>query len=261
MTRPDHVVVVTGGSGGLGRASCVAFGRRGAAVVVSGRSAAELARTVAEVRRAGGTAVAVPADVTSEDDVAELFRSAIARFGRVTAVVAAAGVGGVGPVPWPVERTTTEDWQSVLATNLRGTFLVARGAFRAMREDGGDLVTVVSARAGTQGQPYAAAYSASKQAVAGLSLALARQGAASGIRVQALFPDAIDTAMLTPGVLAGPRMPAEQVAEAIVALVDAPRTTELRLPLLTSLAGPRPSTHRLLARERRVPGDDAVTVP
>lgn len=248
MIRPTPLVVVTGGSGGLGRATCVALGGLGASVVVSGRSRPALDCTVAEVRLAGGVAHPVRADVRREEDVERLFRITADRFGPVTGVVMAAGVSGQGPVPRPVAQTTLEEWCTVLETNLRGVFLVARAAFAAMRDGGGDLVTIVSARAGTHGHPYAAAYSASKQAVAGLSLALAREGESHGIRVQALFPDAIDTPMLASGGLAGPRMPPHRVAAVVVDMITSPHAAQLRLPVLTSVAGPHPSTHGLQGR-------------
>lgn len=237
--------LVTGGSGGLGAAVCRTLADRGADVVVSGRDRDRIAGTVDAVRARGRTGVGLAADLRSPPEVDALVAAAVRALGGLDLVVAAAGVAGPAGVPRPVAGTSLDEWAGVLDTNLRGVFLLCRAAFVAMAGSGGDVVTVVSARAGTAGHPYAAAYSASKLGVAGLSEALAEAGRATGIRVQALFPDAVDTALLVGSAVRGPRLDPDRVAEVLADLVAAPADTALVAPLLTSPGAPRADTRRL----------------
>ena len=199
----DKVVLVTGGSSGIGRAACHAAAREGAAVVVVGRDAARVAETVAEAAALadGGpdAVLGVPADVRAEADVERMVRRAEERFGRVDALVASAGIGrgsqaGLGARP--VASLDAETWDEIIRTNLTGLFLSARAVLPAMlARQSGDIVAVGSSIAGTAGQPYAAAYCASKFGVRGLAASLREEVEPFGVRVHVVAPGVVDTPM------------------------------------------------------------------
>jgi 2-deoxy-D-gluconate 3-dehydrogenase len=242
-----RAVLVAGGSGGLGAAVCRVLAGRGAAIAVSGRDPVGIAASVASARGRGGHVVGLPADLRHADEVEALVAATVDELGALDVLVAAAGVAGPAGVPSPVARTSLADWATVLDTNLRGVFLLCRAVYPHLRGRGGDIVTIVSARAGTSGHPFAAAYSASKLGVAALAHELATAGHADGIRVHALFPDAIDTALLTSSGVPGPRLAPERVASVVADLLDVPRDANVVDPVLASPDGPWPSTRRLEA--------------
>jgi NAD(P)-dependent dehydrogenase (short-subunit alcohol dehydrogenase family) len=189
------ILLVTGGSRGIGAATARLAASRGYAVCLSYRSNAAAAEAVvADIERAGGEAFAVAADVAGEDDVLRLFETVDARPGRLAALVNNAGI---------LERQTTlvemdaARWQRVLATNVIGSFLCAREAVRRMSTRlggaGGAIVNVSSmaARLGSPGEYVD--YAASKGAIDSLTIGLAREVAAEGIRVNAVRPGVIYT--------------------------------------------------------------------
>ena len=189
------ILLVTGGSRGIGAATARLAAARGYAVCLSYRSnAAAAAAVVADIERAGGEALAVAADVASEADVLRLFETVDARLGRLTALVNNAGI---------LERQTTllntdaARWQRVLATNVIGSFLCAREAVRRMSTGlggaGGAIVNVSSmaAKLGSPGEYVD--YAASKGAIDSLTIGLAKEVAAEGIRVNAVRPGVIYT--------------------------------------------------------------------
>jgi len=189
------VLLVTGGSRGIGAATARLAAARGYAVCLSYRSnAAAAAAVVAGIERGGGEAIAVAADVAQEADVLRLFETVDARLGRLAALVNNAGI---------LERQTTlldtdvGRWQRVLATNVIGSFLCAREAVRRMSTRlggaGGAIVNVSSmaAKLGSPGEYVD--YAASKGAVDSMTIGLAREVAAEGIRVNAVRPGVIYT--------------------------------------------------------------------
>jgi NAD(P)-dependent dehydrogenase (short-subunit alcohol dehydrogenase family) len=186
----DNVTIVTGGSRGIGAAACVRLARDGHAVAVGFRRAAEAAQEVVEaVTAAGGRAIAVRADTSVEDDVVALFGTAAERLGPVTGLVNNAGIAA------PLARLAdveTEDLRRVMDVNVIGAFLCARQAARVMTA-GGAIVNV-SSTAATLGSPgNYIHYAASKAAVDALTLGLAKELAAGGIRVNGVAPGFVDT--------------------------------------------------------------------
>ena len=189
------ILLVTGGSRGIGAATARLAAARGYAICLSYRSNEAAAETVvADIERAGGEAVAVQADVASEADVLRLFAAVDAKPGRLAVLVNNAGI---------LERQTTlldmeaARWQRVLATNVIGSFLCAREAVRRMSTRlggaGGAIVNVSSmaARLGSPGEYVD--YAASKGAIDSMTVGLAREVAAEGIRVNAVRPGVIHT--------------------------------------------------------------------
>ncbi len=232
-----RVAIVTGGSGGIGRATCVALAREGARVVLVGRDPTRLQHALAEIGRQapGAPPLGLSLDVGREADMDTMARQTVERFGRIDILVACAGIarspGSPTALPRSLAQLTSREWDDVVTTNLTGTFLSNRAVLPAMtRQRSGTIVNVASSPAGVAGQPFAAAYCASKFAVVGLSEALAEEVAEDGIRVEVLFPDLVDTPLVRDTTLAarlGPSLPAERVAEVVVYLVTLPEDTVL----------------------------------
>lgn len=184
------VLLVTGGSQGIGAATARLGAARGYRVAFSYRSREDLAdRVVAEIGAAGGQVLAVQADVADEAAIVAMFDTVEAEFGVPSAVVNNGGV--TGPFA-TLDRVTTAILDDVLGVNVRGAFLVLREAARRMRE--GAAVVNVSSRASELGGPNEwIHYAASKGAVDTLTIGAAKELAAKGIRVNAVTPGLIDT--------------------------------------------------------------------
>ncbi|WP_437815937.1 SDR family oxidoreductase [Sorangium sp. So ce1078] len=189
------IMIVTGGSRGIGAATALLAASRGYAVAVSYlRDAGAAAGVVDEIRRRGGVALAVAADVSAEEDVVRLFQTVDGALGPVTALVNNAGVLDRQA---RLEDMTAARVQRILATNVVGAFLCAREAVRRMstrRGGAGGAIVNVSSRASQLGSPGEYIdYAASKAAVDTLTIGLAREVAAEGIRVNAVRPGIIAT--------------------------------------------------------------------
>jgi 3-oxoacyl-[acyl-carrier protein] reductase len=139
-------------------------------------------------------------------------------------------------VPYPVAQMPTGEWEAVIDTNLKGTFLSNRAVLRPMiRQRSGTIVNISSSPGGYQGQAFASAYCASKFGVAALSAALAEEVTGFGVRIQVLFPDAIDTPLLEKTTLSarlGTPLPPARVADLIVYMIALPEDTALLDPVI-----------------------------
>ncbi len=192
-------VLVTGAGSGIGRAVALAFAAEGARIVVAGRSRAPLDETVALIEAAGGTAVAVTADVSKAEEVKALVRTAVDRHGSLDVAVNNAGVflgGG------PVAELSEADWRTLLDINVTGVLLALQAEIAAMRgqEGGGAIVNIASNFGAHLRLPGVAGYLTTKAAVSALSRAAALDHIADGVRINAVSPGATDTTMsLLPG--------------------------------------------------------------
>ncbi len=192
---PHKVALVTGGSRGIGAACAVLAARRGYAVAVSYREdRAAAGGVVRSIEQAGGTAIAIPADVASEAEVVAMFATVDRELGRVTALVNNAGI--VAPAR-RVDQYDFERLQRVFATNVIGSFLCAREAIRRMSTrhggGGGGIVNMSSAAARLGAPNEYVDYAASKGAIDTMTIGLAKELAAEGIRVNAIRPGLIYT--------------------------------------------------------------------
>ncbi len=186
MDLEDKVVIVTGASRGIGRATAVEFGREGARLVLAARSEGDLEETEDLVEEVGGSAMVVPTDVTSEDDVGKLFDIAEQHYNDdIDVVVNNAGFG----VRKPLEDHSLEDFEKCIGVNVKGVFLCCREAVQRM---GDGVILNVASGAGKNGHPGMSVYSASKFAVVGFTEALA--GEWDG-KVMAPCPGPTDTDM------------------------------------------------------------------
>jgi len=231
-TRP--VLLVTGGSQGIGAATALLAAERGYAVGLSYLSAHDKARALVErITAGGGTALAVQADTADEPSVRALFTAVDAGLGRVAAVVNNAGVtGGLATL----DRVDSGILEAVLGPNVRGAFLVVREAVRRMATDlggqGGAIVNVSSRASELGGGGEWVHYAASKGAVDSMTIGAARELAPRGIRVNAVNPGLIETelhaksgapdrvARLVAGVPAGRAGSAAEVARVILWLLS-----------------------------------------
>lgn len=184
---PGKIAIVTGSSSGIGKAIALRFGEEGARVVVAARREQLCEEVAGQIRRNGGECVSIPTDVTDEHQVEHLVAETIRLFGRLDILINNAGIGGGGHI----ETTRTEDFDRVLATNLRGTFLCARAGFRAMRKRGGGIIINMSSVCGVDAWAGTGTYSASKYGIMGLTKALADEGRRFGIKASAICPGGV----------------------------------------------------------------------
>src|ERR1700691_2755624 len=191
MSNP--VVLITGALTGIGRAAAVAFAKKGAKVVVAGRRDEAGKALVEELRAFGTEPEFINADVRKEDDVRALVDKTVARFGRLdVAVNNAATEGQVGPIT----VQTAESYAATFDTNVLGVLLSMKHEMRVMQPQGSGSIVNLSSTMGQRGAPGASLYTASKHAVEGLTKSAALEGAASGIRVNAVAPGPVQTELL-----------------------------------------------------------------
>jgi NAD(P)-dependent dehydrogenase (short-subunit alcohol dehydrogenase family) len=191
-TMTGKVALVTGGSSGIGRATCVRFAQEGAAVVVAARRAAEGEQTAQLVREAGGETLFVRTDVARPADVQALVTACLARYGHLD--YACNNAGTEGPVG-PLAECSEAEWDAIMGTNLKGTWLCMKAELPPMRAQGGGAIVNVASVAGLIGFPRLGPYVATKHAIVGLTKTAAMEHAQDRIRVNVVCPGLIDTAM------------------------------------------------------------------
>ena len=189
-----RVALVTGGGSGIGRGIALGLADKGVRVAVCGRRAELLEETVARIREHGGSAMAIPADVTKRDEVERLVASVVNEWGQIDILVNNAGVSGRTPMDDPDDSR----WLNILDVNLTGSYLCSKVVLPHMQDPG--RIINMSSVLGRFGVPGYAAYCTAKHGILGFTKALALEVAGRGITVNAICPTWVDTAMARQGI-------------------------------------------------------------
>jgi NAD(P)-dependent dehydrogenase (short-subunit alcohol dehydrogenase family) len=188
-----RIALVTGAASGIGKAIAIAFAREGADVIVADKVAEiHAAEVLAGIRGHGGEALFVHTDVSNEESVRSMADAALARFGRVDILVNNAGIFTESLI----ENMPIDDWDRVVNTNLRGTFLCTRALIGQMLDRGDGRIINIASQLGQVGGKSVGHYAASKAGIIGLTKSLAREVAPRGVLVNAIAPGPIETPML-----------------------------------------------------------------
>ena len=212
MIRFDYsgrVALVTGGSSGIGLVTARAFARAGAAVVIAARGEEAGLRACMDVEGAGGRALFVQTDVRDEASVARVVERATKHFGRLDFAANCAGIGGDMA---PLEHSSQQVWDDVMAINARGVWLAMRHEIPAMLRTGGGAIVNMSSIYGEAGKAAHHAYVASKHAVVGMTRSVALELATRGVRVNALCAGVTATPAMRQAQAAYPQVVQELVA-------------------------------------------------
>lgn len=187
------VVLITGALAGIGRATAFAFAKEGARIAILGRRREAGEALASELRALGVQAEFLCADVRHEAEVRSAVEQTVERFGRIDIAVNNAGTEGT---LGPITEQSSENYDATFETNVLGTLLSLKYEMRAMLKQGRGAIVNLSSVAGQVGMPGASVYVASKHAVEGLTKSAALEGAAAGVRVNAVAPGPVETDML-----------------------------------------------------------------
>jgi NAD(P)-dependent dehydrogenase (short-subunit alcohol dehydrogenase family) len=210
MKLEGKVAIVTGGTSGIGKATCALFAREGARVVVAGRNATRGKAVVDEITKDGGEAIFARTDVSKTEQVKKMVEKTLSKYGRIDILFNNAALSPVGTV-----LTTSEsEWRAVIDTNINGTFLCTRYVIPHMQKQGGGVIINTGSINSLMAMRDEAAYDASKGGVLMLTRATALDFAKDKIRVNCICPGAIETPMLR-DILAQASNPKEAEAELV----------------------------------------------
>jgi NAD(P)-dependent dehydrogenase (short-subunit alcohol dehydrogenase family) len=191
MRLSGKVAIITGAGRGIGKAIAEAFAGEGAHISLAARTQRELESLAKEIRELGRQALVVPTDVTIEEEVKNLINITLNTYGHIDVLVNNAGLGAYRPI----YGTRETNWNNMLAVNLTSTFFGTKHIWKAMRNQGGGSIINVSSLSRTRAYPMYGAYSASKWGQIGFTKTAAEEGKPYNIRVNAIAPGKVDTAM------------------------------------------------------------------
>jgi short-subunit dehydrogenase len=223
----SRIVAITGASAGIGRAVALRLAHEGASLAICARRSDRLRQVAADIEAAGGHALPVVGDVTSEHDMSELVRLSMERYQRLDVMICNAGFGVAGAI----DAMPPGQMRKLLDVNYLGTYYAARAALPVFRRQGRGHFVIVSSIVGKRGVPFMGAYSATKFAQVGLAESLRSELSGSDIHVTLVFPvstesEFVDVMTRETGAevrrSAGPRQSAEQVADAIARAIEHP---------------------------------------
>lgn len=191
-TLAHKVALITGGASGIGRATAILFAQEGAAVAIADINSGQGQSTTADIESAGGKAIFIPCDVTRAEDCRTAVKKTVAAFGGLHILFNNAGIIRRADVLY----TTEEEWDRVMAVNVKSVFLMSKYAIPYMEKAGGGSIINTSSGWGLKGGGNAVSYCASKGAVTNMTRAMAIDHGAMNIRVNAICPGDTDTPML-----------------------------------------------------------------
>ena len=214
----QKVALVTGASQGIGRAISLALAGEGAKVVLAARNEQNLAETANAIRQAGGEAEVIPVDLQDEGSIQQLVSQTRQRCKRLDILVNNAGVVFAGKL----QETSTAQWDRCMNVNSRGAFILCREAIGLLRESGRGYIVNISSVVGVKGYANQIAYTASKHALRGMSIALAQELKDEPIRVHTICPGGVDTEMVSsvrPDINKDELIQPDEIAELVIYLV------------------------------------------
>ena len=213
MGRLDgKVAIVTGGGSGMGRATAILFAKEGAKVVVAGRGIEAGEETVRMIKEAGGKAIFAKTDVSKTEDVKKMVKTTVDTYGELDILFNNAGI--VEPEVVPLHEVKEEDFDKVIAINLKGVFLCMKYAIPEMLKTGGGSIVNQGSNSCIQGAPCLSSYSASKGGVASLSMSSAVDYLRQNIRINWTMPGLIPTPMITRDLTKGDKNALEKLEAA-----------------------------------------------
>ena len=225
-----QVAIVTGGGSGIGNGIAVALAREGVRVVICGRRMSSLDETVKTMRQAGSAGLTVQADISDLADVDQLVNSTLKEFGRIDMLINNAGVGGGDQI----HLHDTQDWDKVMAINLRGPFLVARAVLPHMRAQRQGHIINISSESGLEYYQGDGAYGISKHALNAMGEYIQRENQEFGIRVNTICPGMVVTEMTdsTPGLDHNKCLYPEDIADLVIWLLTRRANIKIGTPIL-----------------------------
>lgn len=212
------VAIVTGASRGIGRAIGVALAGEGATVVLSGRVEADLTETALRVKEAGGVPEMITTELADEQSIKNLVATTFKCFGRLDILINNAGITHSAPL----DETRTEDLDRCWTVNARAPFILCREALPLLKKAERATIVNISSVVGVKGYPLQSAYTASKHALRGMSIALAEELRGSNVRVHVICPGGVDTEMVSrvrPDINKDELIGPDEVAELVLYLV------------------------------------------
>lgn len=224
------VAIITGGGSGIGQGSALALAREGVRVVVCGRRKDALERTVESIWQAGGGAMAVPGDISQEDDAQRVVAAALESYGQVDILMNNAAVSD-GAMIYELE---TDTWDKILATNLRGVFLMTRSVLPHMRLRRSGHIINISSESGIEYYPGDAAYGTSKHALNAFGEYTQRENQDFNIRVNTICPGMVVTEMsqAEPGLVHERCLFPEDIADLVLFLLTRRQNIKIGTPVL-----------------------------
>lgn len=213
-------ILITGGGAGIGRATAQVCAAHGARVLVTDLDPTAAADAAEDIRNAGGEAHALQVDVRDAAQIDHMIQTAVATFGALDGAFNNAGVSG--PPGKPLADCDEDEWDRLMEVNLKGVWLCMRAEIRHMVQHGGGSIVNASSIVGLIGSRLLGLYAASKHGVLGLTRSAALQYGNAGIRVNAICPSWVDTAIFHDATAASPQLPATIAATSPVGRLALP---------------------------------------